>query len=298
MVPESSLDALSDYLEHLRVERGLAHNSLEAYAHDLHEFVRYVDGQGETVVSARAELIAGFLGTLGERDIGRRSQARYLSSIRGLYRFLRSQRHIEADPTALLEPPQNLAGLPDVLTRADVERLLGAPDLSDLRGLRDATMLYVMYASGLRVSELVNLELDQLSRAQGLLKITGKGGKQRLVPIGDFACAMVERYLVGVRGSWARQGERALFVTARGTRMTRQAFWKVVRRHAIEAGIIKPISPHKLRHSFATHLLEGGADLRAVQEMLGHSDISTTQVYTHVMTEHLKSVHERYHPRG
>jgi len=294
----SAYDWLSDYLEHLRVERGLAHNSLQAYGHDLREFSAYLEREGADIASANVETVASFLGTLGARQIGKRSQARYLSAIRGLYRFLRAQRYIPSDPTELLERPRNQGSLPLVLTRADVERLLCAPDVNDLVGLRDTAMLYTMYASGLRVSELVNLEVDQLSRADGLVKVTGKGGKQRLVPIGDSACALVERYLVGVRAAWANANERALFVTARGTRMTRQAFWKLVRRYALAAGIMKPLSPHKLRHSFATHLLEGGADLRAVQEMLGHSDISTTQIYTHVMSDHLKSVHERYHPRG
>jgi integrase/recombinase XerD len=295
---ESTFDSLSEYLEHLRVERGLAHNTVEAYAHDLREFATYLDEHGDAIATVGTERVAGFLSALAARDIGARSQARYLSALRGLFRFLRKQRQLASDPTALLDLPRASAGLPTVLSRAEVERLLAAPDLNDPAGLRDAAMLYTMYASGLRVSELVGLALDGLSRAQGLVKVTGKGGKQRLVPVGDVACALVERYLDGVRASWAREGEPALFVTPRGTGMTRQTFWKIVRRRALEAGIVRPVSPHKLRHSFATHLLEGGADLRAVQVMLGHSDISTTQVYTHVLTDRLKSVHQRHHPRG
>lgn len=291
-------DPLSDYLEHLRVERGLAHNTVEAYAHDLREFAAFVTEAGATLTSVHAELAAGFLGALTERRVGKRSQARYLSAMRGLYRFLCAERQLTSDPTALLDRPRNTKPLPVVLTRGEIDALLAAPDLDEPAGLRDAAMLYAMYASGLRVSELVNLELAQLSIAQGLLKVHGKGGKQRLVPIGDVACGLCERYLAEVRPRWARASERALFVSARGVRLTRQAFWKIVRRYALVAGIAKAISPHKLRHSFATHLLEGGADLRAVQEMLGHSDIATTQVYTHVLTDHLKSVHERYHPRG
>lgn len=298
MADESTFDLLSEYLEHLRVERGLAHNTVEAYAHDLREFVTYLDEHGDALTSVGTERIASFLSALAARAIGARSQARYLSALRGLFRFLRKQRRLAADPTALLDRPKPSAGLPTVLSRAEVERLLAAPDVNDPAGLRDSAMLFTMYASGLRVSELVGLSLDGLSRAEGLVKVTGKGGKERLVPVGDVACALVERYLVGVRAAWARQGEQALFVTPRGTGMTRQAFWKIVRRRALEAGIVRPVSPHKLRHSFATHLLEGGADLRAVQVMLGHSDISTTQVYTHVMTDRLKSVHQRHHPRG
>lgn len=298
MSEESTFDQLSEYLEHLRVERGLAHNTVEAYAHDLREFVAYLSDRGDTFASVDTEQVARFLGALSARKIGGRSQARYLSAVRGLFRFLRKQRYIERDPSELLDPPKPASKLPSVMSRREVEQLLAAPDVNDHAGLRDAAMLYTMYASGLRVSELVGLALSGLSREQGLLKVTGKGGKQRLVPIGDRACALVEEYLTRVRSSWARAGEPTLFVTPRGTGMTRQAFWKIVRKHALQAGIVRAISPHKLRHSFATHLLEGGADLRAVQVMLGHSDISTTQVYTHVLTDHLKSVHQRHHPRG
>jgi integrase/recombinase XerD len=306
VIGESTDDLLSDYLEHLRVERALAHNTVEAYAHDLREFMAYLSGtetvsaglSGDALVRVDTECIAGFLSTLSARKIGGRSQARYLSSLRGLFRFLRAQRHVARDPTELLDRPRSAPGLPTVLSRAEIDALLQAPDANDPAGLRDMAMLYTMYASGLRVSELVSLSLDGLSREQGLVKVTGKGGKERLVPIGDVACALVERYLERVRAGWARPGETVLFVTSRGHGMTRQGFWKIVRRHAVQAGIVRPISPHKLRHSFATHLLEGGADLRAVQVMLGHSDISTTQVYTHVMTDRLKAVHQRHHPRG
>ena len=298
MNAESSLDWLSEYLEHLRVERGLAHNTLDAYAHDLGELVAHLSQHGDTLASVRVDGIARFLATLAGRGIGGRSQARYLSAVRGLFRFLRGQRYIADDPTELLESPRPTGGLPTVLSRDEVESLLSAPDVSDPGGLRDAAMLYTMYASGLRVSELVGLELDGLAREHGLLRVSGKGGKQRLVPIGDVATDLVERYLREVRPGWVRGYEQAIFVTARGRRMTRQAFWKIVRRHALAAGIMRAMSPHKLRHSFATHLLEGGADLRAVQVMLGHSDIATTQVYTHVLTDRLKSVHQRYHPRG
>lgn len=292
------LDALAEYLEHLRVERGLAHNTTDAYGRDLRDFAVYLEDVGQHLPAVDAECVAAFLGTLSERGLGARSQARYLSSLRGWFRFMRAQRYIDRDPSALIDRPRARRPLPSVLTRAEVERLLCTPDVNNPAGLRDAAMLITMYASGLRVSELVTLPCDALMRAQGLIKVTGKGGKQRLVPIGDVACALVERYLVGVRPGWARAKEDALFVTPRGARMTRQGFWKLVQRHAQAAGIAKDVSPHKLRHSFATHLLQGGADLRAVQMMLGHSDIATTQVYTHVMIDQLKSVHERYHPRG
>ncbi|MET0283324.1 MAG: site-specific tyrosine recombinase XerD [Polyangiales bacterium] len=296
---DASAHAWTDeYLEHLRVERGLAHNTLEAYAHDLRVFGEYLSQSGESLASVRTEQVASFLGTLGDRKLGGRSQARYLSALRGLYRFLLAERHVASDPTELLDAPRKTTRLPTVLTQDEIRSLLSAPDDNDPAGLRDKAMLFTMYASGLRVSELTGLLLQDLSREQGLVKVDGKGGKQRLVPIGDAACALVERYLVGVRAAWAKPNERALFVTVRGVAMRREVFWRLVRKHALTAGIGKPISPHKLRHSFATHLLEGGADLRAVQVMLGHSDISTTQVYTHVLTDHLKAVHARHHPRG
>ena len=298
MIDASTVDWLSEYLEHLRVERGLAHNTLDAYARDLRELATWLSDRGRTLASADTDVVARYLGALGERGLGARSQARHLSAVRGLFRFVRAQRYIEHDPTELLDRPRARARLPTVLSRDEVERLLAAPDLNNPAGLRDAAMLYTMYASGLRVSELVGLELEGLSRAEGLVRVRGKGDKERLVPIGDVASELVERYLHDVRPQWASAREQAIFVTPRGTRMTRQAFWKIVRRHALTAGIARAISPHKLRHSFATHLLEGGADLRAVQEMLGHSDIATTQVYTHVLTDRLQAVHRRYHPRG
>jgi integrase/recombinase XerD len=295
---ESTHACMDEYLQHLRVERGLAHNTLEAYAHDLRVFSEYVSELGESLASVRTEQVARFLGTLSDRKLGGRSQARYLSALRGLYRFLLAERHVTSDPTELIDAPRKQKRLPTVLTRDEILRLLEAPDDNDPAGLRDKAMLYTMYASGLRVSELTGLALADLSREHGLLKVEGKGGKQRLVPIGDGACALVERYLVGVRSGWAAPGEHALFVTVRGRAMRREVFWRIVKQHALHAGITKPINPHKLRHSFATHLLEGGADLRAVQVMLGHSDISTTQVYTHVVTGHLQHVHQRHHPRG
>ena len=290
--------AVDDYLEHLRVERGLSLNTQEAYAHDLREFVAHLEAHGGVNQSITAEQIADFLATLSRRGVGARSQARYLSALRGLCRYLRAEGQLEGDPTELLDAPRKRARLPVVLTREEIERLLAAPDAEEPAGLRDRAMLYTMYASGLRVSELVGLRRADVMLDRGLILARGKGDKQRLVPLGDAAVVWIERYLAKVRGAWATGAEPRLFVTAKGEGMTRQAFWKNIRRYALVAGIVKPVSPHKLRHSFATHLLEAGADLRAVQSMLGHADISTTQVYTHVLTDRLRSVHGRYHPRG
>jgi integrase/recombinase XerD len=289
---------VDDYLEHLKIERSLSAHTLEAYAHDLGAFVAHLERKNCVLAAVTAEHVADFLAALAERRVSARSQARYLSALRGLFRYLRSMRQITADPTELVEAPTKRARLPVVLSGDEIARLLAAPDASTPRGMRDQAMLYTMYACGLRVSELVSLRLADVSAERGLVKVTGKGDKQRLVPIGDAALEILARYLRAVRGLWARPGVEVVFVTPQGRGMTRQAFWKIVRRYTIEAGIVKPISPHKLRHSFATHLLEGGADLRAVQAMLGHADIATTQVYTHVAGQHLRRVHERYHPRG
>ncbi len=289
---------MDDYLEHLAIERALAKNTIEAYAHDLRELVGYLEAQGSSLAEADAEQIAGFLAQLDQKAIGARSQARYLSALRGLFRHLRTTGTLTHDPSELLERPRQRSGLPVVLTRDEVESLLAAPDLSEPRGVRDAAMLYTMYASGLRVSELVNITSADVLADRGLLKVEGKGRKQRLVPIGDVALNAIARYARDVRPAWAKPAERRLFVSARGHGLTRQAFWQIVRRYVIAQGILKAVSPHKLRHSFATHLLEGGADLRAVQSMLGHADIATTQVYTHVLGDRLRQVHARYHPRG
>jgi integrase/recombinase XerD len=289
---------VDDYLEHLAIERALARNTLEAYAHDLRELVGHLEAQGRSLAEADAEQLAGFLTQLDQRAIGARSQARYLSALRGLFRYLWTTGAIARDPSELLERPRQRSGLPVVLTRAEVDALLSAPDLSEPRGVRDSAMLFTMYASGLRVSELVNLAVADVLADRGLLKVEGKGRKQRLVPIGDVALHAIARYAREVRPGWAKPAERRLFVSARGRGLTRQAFWQTVRRYVIAQGILKPVSPHKLRHSFATHLLEGGADLRAVQSMLGHADIATTQVYTHVLADRLRQVHARYHPRG
>lgn len=289
---------VDDYLEHLATERALAGNSIEAYAHDLREFAAYLEERSAKLEDVDVECVAAFLATLVERGLSARSQARYLSSLRGLFRYLREARVIAGDPCELLDGPRQRHRLPAVLSRDEVERLLAAPPLDTNLGLRDAAMLYTMYASGLRVSELVGLSLTDVLMDQGLLRVTGKGGKQRLVPIGDVALAYLQRYVAEVRPLWAEPGEACLFLSPRRKGLTRQAFWQSIRRYAAAAGILKPISPHKLRHSFATHLIEGGADLRAVQSLLGHADISTTQVYTHVVGDRLRQVHARYHPRG
>lgn len=286
---------LDGYLAHLKVERGLGVATLEAYAHDLGLFIAHLGDVGLEDVGV-AE-ISSFLLSLSRRGVGARSQARYLSSLRGFFRYAVAERFTRADPTELVEAPRKMRKLPHVLTREEVVRLLEAPSRGSAAGTRDAAMLHTMYAAGLRVSELVRLELGDVQLEAGFLAAFGKGRKRRVVPIGDVARDHIKAWLV-FREAWARPGTKALFVTSRGGAMTRQGFWKLIKRYAVGAGILKVVSPHKLRHSFATHLLQGGADLRAVQTMLGHADIATTQIYTHVTGDHLRTMHERYHPRG
>jgi integrase/recombinase XerD len=290
--------ALDDYIQHLRVERGLSKHTIDGYARDLGRFGAYLTNEGAPLDEVDEARVAGYLVTLSHDGLSARSQARALSAIRGFFRFLVQEGRHRRDPAELLEGPRLLRKLPDVLNRDEVLRLLEMPTGRKPNRVRDRAMLHTMYAAGLRVSELVDLDLADVNLEEGFVSALGKGNKRRIVPIGAHARAALAEYLAEVRPKWARPASRACFVTARGKAMTRQGFWSLVKRYARATGITKPISPHKLRHSFATHLLAGGADLRSVQTMLGHADISTTQIYTHVTGDHLRKMHERYHPRG
>jgi integrase/recombinase XerD len=290
--------ALDGYIQHLRVERGLSTHTVDAYAHDLGSFGAWLSSQAASLDEVDETRVAGYLVTLSQGGRSARTQARALSAVRGFFRFLVEEGEHQCDPTELLEGPRLLRKLPAVLNHEEVLRLLEAPIGSKPNRIRDRAMLHTMYAAGLRVSELVELDLADVNLEEGFVSVLGKGNKRRIVPVGAHARAAITQYLAEVRPKWARPASRACFVTARGKAMTRQAFWRLVKRYARAVGITKPISPHKLRHSFATHLLNGGADLRSVQTMLGHADISTTQIYTHVTGDHLKVMHERYHPRG
>ncbi len=291
---------LDGYLDHLRVEKGLAARSVEAYAGDLVRFAVYVRQASKTLAEADSGDVSGWLVALSQAGISARAQARKLSALRGFYKFLLAERQVTADPTALIHGPKLPRKLPHVLTFEEVEQLMTAPDRAMPRGLRDHVMIQLLYASGLRVSELVGLKLGDIDLDSSCVSVSGKGNKRRLVPFGEVARDSLIGYLKDVRPRWAARATdtQHLFITERGRGMTRQGFWKLLGRYARTSGIDKPISPHKLRHSFATHLLERGADLRSVQTMLGHADISTTQVYTHVTTEHLKAAHAKFHPRG
>lgn len=290
--------ALDDYIQHLRVERGLSSHTIDGYASDLAKLAKWLERDGRVLDSVDEATVAGFLVSLSQQGLSARSQARSLSAIRGFFKFLVEEGRHPSDPTALLEGPQRLARLPDVLNRDEILRLLQAPAGDKPNRVRDRAMLQTMYAAGLRVSELVDLDLGDVNLEDGFIAVLGKGNKRRIVPIGEHARAALADYLRRVRPRWTKPASRACFLTARGKSMTRQGFWAIVKKYARAAGITKSISPHKLRHSFATHLLAGGADLRSVQTMLGHADVSTTQIYTHVTGDHLRKMHERYHPRG
>jgi integrase/recombinase XerD len=286
------------FLNHLKVERALSPRTISAYATDIAAFTAFVEEKklGLEVIAPAA--VSEHLMLLSKRGISRRSQARALSALRTMFRFLAEEKLVTADPTEGIDAPKMQRTLPVVLTVDEIERLLAVPDLSSPRGFRDATMLHVMYAAGLRVSALRSLRLADADLEDGFLAVTGKGDTRRLVPLGEWAVAFIRKYLAEIRPRWTRPGETAMFLTKRREPMTRQNFWKIVVRCARAAGIAKPLSPHKLRHSFASHLLDRGADLRSVQAMLGHVDISTTQIYTHVSTARIAEVYHAKHPRG
>lgn len=288
------------YLAHLRVEKGLAANSVESYGRDVRAYLEALGKMGITSWEqvGRTEVRAHLAG-LVRAGLSPRSQARALSAIRGLHRLLLGERIMGVDPTDEVDAPRMARQLPGLLSRDEIERLLHAPDPRSAAGRRDRAMLELLYATGLRVTELVSLQLNDVDLEARVLIARGKGNKERLVPVGAPAVESVKAYLATAREPLLKgRRSRDLFVTPRGRRLTRQGFAKLLRRWARVAGIRRAISPHKLRHSFATHLLEGGADLRAVQAMLGHADVTTTQIYTHVDRSHVKRLHERFHPRA
>jgi integrase/recombinase XerD len=298
-LPVETLQVIEQFTDALWMERGLSRNTLSAYRNDLSGLANWLLKQGRSLVSAQRQDLLGYLServTAGARP---RTTARMVSSMRRFYRYLIREGRLTEDPSVLIDTPRIGRPLPDTLSESEVEALLDAPDESDTLGLRDRAMFELLYACGLRVSELVTMTTDQASLIQGVVRLVGKGSKERLVPMGEEAVDWLQRYLKDSRpdlapGSAAKQ----LFITRRGQGMTRQAFWYRIRHYALMSGINKPLSPHTLRHAFATHLLNHGADLRVVQMLLGHSDLSTTQIYTHVARERLKDLHSKHHPRG
>ncbi len=292
--------ALDEFFNHLKVERGLAANTLDAYGRDLAKFAQFLEEAGVTRVDEVEQAhIVEFLVSLQEAGLSTRSVARHLVSVRMFLKYQDRMGRIEANPSAQVASPKLWRKLPEVLTTEEVETLLSQPNQDTPTGLRDAAMLEVLYATGLRISELVSLKLQDINLEMGCVTTVGKGQKQRLVPMGRQAREVLQRYLEQARPALMKAHPTPyVFLSRLGDRMTRQAFWKTIKKYAAQSGITKNISPHKLRHSFATHLLDHGADLRSVQMMLGHADISTTQIYTHVTRERLKEIHDKYHPRG
>jgi integrase/recombinase XerD len=291
---------LDRFIHFLRVEKGLAPNTLEAYSRDLLAFLRFLETQGITgLAEPRADILYAYLKALRSRELSSRSQARGLSALRSFFRFLQEEGVRKDNPLLPLRGPKPGRTLPKTLSGLEVENLLRQPRTDRPLGLRDGAMLEVLYASGLRVSEIVSLTLNQLELEAGLIRVIGKGSKERLLPISSLARRRLEEYLISGRQHLLKgRASPYLFVNSRGGRLSRQGFWKILGAYCRQAGIARRVSPHTLRHSFATHLLEGGADLRSIQTLLGHADISTTQIYTSVTSEHLREVYRRYHPRA
>jgi integrase/recombinase XerD len=287
------------FLDAVWMERGLSPNTLAAYRADLTALERWLDDQDIELLAAKRGDLLAFMAARVQAGARPRSTARQLSSFRRFYRYLVREGQLRDDPTAQIAMPKVGRSLPRSLTEEEVEALLAAPAVGDPLGHRDRTMLEVLYATGLRVSELVNLRIAQVNLNQGVLRIVGKGDRERMIPLGEEAMQWLQQFLQGPRVEILLERQTDyLFPTRRGDRMTRQAFWHIIKRYAKKAGVNKELSPHTLRHAFATHLLNHGADLRVVQILLGHSDLSTTQIYTHVARERLKELHTQHHPRG
>lgn len=298
----SEIDLIDKFLESLWLEKGLSNNTLEAYQRDLISFSKWLQSQSGSIqlLSVRREDILQYLSVRMEKGLKARSTSRALSCIRTFYRYQLREKTIPVDPTLRIDNLKLGRPLPDTLSEKDVERLLDAPDLGTAIGVRDRCMLEVLYASGLRVTELVELRLTDMNLRQGVLRVMGKGSKERLVPLGEEAIAWLNRYISSHRNELLKKNLQhdVVFPSSRGRVMTRQTFWHRIKLHANTAQISKKLSPHTLRHAFATHLLNHGADLRVVQLLLGHSSLSTTQIYTHVAQHRMKELHEKHHPRG
>jgi integrase/recombinase XerD len=292
-------DYIKCYIDSLWLEKGLSKNTLVSYNTDLHQLHEFLNLRNLTLVAAQANDVMSFLADRSKDGIKPRSLARHLSSIKGFYQYMVRENHLQANPASLIDAPKQGRPIPKSLTESDVEALLGAPNVTTDIGLRDRAMLELLYACGLRVSELCELDMNQLNLTAGVVKVFGKGSKERLVPIGEIAQDWLQKYIKQARPQLLKvTASGVLFPSNRGQYMTRQTFWHRIKQHGLTAGIQKPLSPHVIRHAFATHLLNHGADLRVIQMLLGHSDLSTTQIYTHVATQRLQNLHSQHHPRG
>ena len=291
---------IDEYLDSIWIEKGLSRNTIESYGRDLEAISHWLEARGLKLLRVQRSDLLAYLAFRMKAGLTARSTARTLSSVRSFYRYLLRENKVVIDPTLQIDNPKMGRKLPDTLSEQEVELLLEAPDVETPLGLRDRTMLEFLYAAGLRVSELVNLKMTEINLRQGVLRVTGKGSKERLVPIGEEALRWLDGFVKDSRPSLLKgvTASDVVFPSNRGGFMTRQAFWYRIKLHAQTAGIRTHLSPHTLRHAFATHLLNHGADLRVVQLLLGHSDLSTTQIYTHVAKHRLKSLHKEHHPRG
>lgn len=294
-------DLVEQFLDHLSVEKNLAGNTIEAYRHDIERYVKYLSRHGcVAMTGVNAGHISDFVQLLDALGLEAKSVARNLSAIRTFHKFLINEDEMERDPAETVALPKLPKMLPPVLTADEVVSILDQPDTLSFLGIRDRAMIEILYACGLRISELLTMTISQFMPEAGIVRVFGKGSKERIVPVGKIAIKWTDHYLGKVRPQLIRSGSAVdeLFLNANGKKMSRMGFWKNLKKYVQMAGIKKEVSPHTFRHSFATHLLEGGADLRVVQELLGHADISTTQIYTHIDREYLKEVHRTYHPRG
>jgi integrase/recombinase XerD len=299
--PQKSVDAyLDNFFNYLMVEKGLSKNTIESYSRDLQKFITYLEKNNRADVSRVTNLeIMSFLVEVKSQGLSSKSTGRNLSAVRMFFKFLVQEGYLDVDPSINIESPKIRPNLPSVLSIVEVDSLLSQPDVKTTRGLRDRAMLELLYATGVRVSELVNLKLTSINFDVGYIIAFGKGSKERIIPLGDTAKHYLKEYLATARPKHAKGiMSSSLFLNPSGKKFSREGFWKMLKRYALKAGINKKLSPHTLRHSFATHLLERGADLRSVQIMLGHVDIATTQIYTHITQERLKKIHKQFHPRA
>lgn len=293
-------DQLLDFIQFMIVEKGLSANTVQSYERDLKAYISYIDKveQVQTICDVKRVHILQFFVYLKSQGKSAKTIARHTSSIRSFHHFLMRERRCDKDPTEHLETPKSEKTLPKVLNIDEVEQLLQAADLSKASGYRDRAMMEVLYATGMRVSELIGLNVEDVNLEMGFIRCIGKGNKERIIPIGKVASEILQTYIRQTRNQFRRETTNALFLNQQGKRLTRQGFWKILKALAKKAKIEKELTPHTLRHSFATHLVENGADLRSVQEMLGHADISTTQIYTHVSTKRIREVYSQFHPRA
>ncbi len=295
------MDALTQqYLDYLIIEKGLSDNSLSSYSADIVQFITFLEkNKIDTLDAVDTAVILAWMIDLSKKGLSAKSRARHLITVRGLYKFLLNEKLVSSNPVKHVDIPKTGLSLPKVMTIDEVGLLLDAPDTRKPRGIRDAAMMEIMYGAGLRVSELIQLKLQDVNLNANFVRVMGKGSKERMIPIGSCARAVTGKWISDGRPLLLKHASSSyLFVARAGNPMTRQAFWKIIKKHAMAANVARNITPHTLRHSFATHLLEGGADLRSVQTMLGHSDISTTQIYTHISREYLIKMHKKFHPRN